>query len=106
MTPLFFIGAALGNALHLVFPDIPLGLLAGMGFVAVFAGAANTPLACIFMAIELFGGEGLSFMAVACITSYLMSAHTGIYSSQVIGSAKAAAFSEHKGQRLADLSYL
>ncbi len=106
VTPLFFIGAALGNALHLVFPEMPLGFLAAMGFVAVFSGAANTPLACIFMAVELFGGESLSFMTVACLTSYLMSAHTGIYSAQVIGSAKTSEFAQHKGQRLADLSYL
>ena len=31
--------------------------LAAIGFVAVFAGAANTPLACTVMAIELFGPE-------------------------------------------------
>jgi H+/Cl- antiporter ClcA len=42
VTPLFFIGATLGNALFLVFP-LPMALLAGMGFVAVFAGATNTP---------------------------------------------------------------
>ena len=26
-----------------------------MGFVAVFAGATNTPIACTVMAVELFG---------------------------------------------------
>lgn len=50
VTPLFYIGATLGNALapllQLLFP-----MLAALGFVAVFAGAANTPLACAFMAM-------------------------------------------------------
>ncbi|MEK7774162.1 MAG: chloride channel protein, partial [Deltaproteobacteria bacterium] len=41
VTPLFYIGATLGNALSYVLA-LPTPLLAGMGFVAVFAGAANT----------------------------------------------------------------
>ena len=43
VTPLFFVGATLGSALSAVVP-LPMGLLAGIGFVAVFAGATNTPL--------------------------------------------------------------
>ena len=56
VTPLFFIGAALGNALGGLM-GAPLDLMAALGFVAVFAGAANTPLACTLMGIELFGGD-------------------------------------------------
>ncbi|WP_421942226.1 voltage-gated chloride channel family protein [Pedobacter sp.] len=87
VTPLFFIGASLGSFLSLFIP-LPLGLLAGMGFVAVFAGAANTPLACILMGIELFGAESGIYIALACVTAYLFSGHTGIYSAQRIGSPK------------------
>jgi len=83
VTPLFFIGATLGNALSYFIP-LPVGLLAGMGFVAVFAGATNTPLACILMGIELFGNECGVFVAIACVVSYLLSGHTSIYRSQVI----------------------
>ncbi|MHC5832332.1 MAG: chloride channel protein, partial [Nostoc sp.] len=56
VTPLFFIGATLGNALSLLL-TLPAPLLAGMGFVGVFAGAANTPLESTLMGIELFGLE-------------------------------------------------
>ncbi|QXP64397.1 voltage-gated chloride channel family protein [Polaribacter sp. HaHaR_3_91] len=87
VTPLFYIGATLGNALVWFIP-LPMGLLAGMGFVAVFAGATNTPIACTIMGIELFGIESGVFIALACITSYLFSGHTGIYTAQVIGSPK------------------
>lgn len=83
VTPLFFIGATLGNALTWLLP-LPTSLLAGMGFVAVFAGAANTPLACIFMALELFGSDSGVYMALACIMSYIFSGHTGIYHAQRI----------------------
>jgi H+/Cl- antiporter ClcA len=89
VTPLFFIGATLGNALSYFIP-LPVGLLAGMGFVAVFAGATNTPLACILMGIELFGSECGVFVAIACVVSYLLSGHTSIYRSQIFGGPKAS----------------
>lgn len=81
VTSLFFMGATLGSALFLVVP-LPLSLLAGMGFVAVFAGATNTPLACIVMGMELFGVESGLFIAMACLTAYLSSGNTSVYSSQ------------------------
>lgn len=87
VTPLFYIGATLGNALapllHLPFP-----LLAALGFVAVFAGAANVPLASTIMAIEVFGGAIAPYAALACVVSYLFSGHTGIYRAQRVGRAK------------------
>ncbi len=67
-TPLFFIGAALGNCLSLFIP-LPFALLSGMGFVAVFAGAMNTPLACAIMAVELFGIQAGFYAALACFTA-------------------------------------
>jgi H+/Cl- antiporter ClcA len=87
VTPLFYIGATLGNALAPLL-HLPFALLAGVGFVAVFAGAANTPLASTLMAIELFGGEVGVYAALACVASYLCSGHTGIYRSQRIGRGK------------------
>ena len=77
------VGATLGNALSHVAP-IPLPLLASMGYVAVFAGAANTPFACTAMAMELFGTEVGVFAALACFASYAVSGHKGIYHSQKI----------------------
>jgi len=81
VTPLFYIGATLGNSLSVLL-DAPVGLFAALGFIAVFAGATNTPLACTVMGVELFGSEYLVFFAVACFTSYLFSGNIGIYSSQ------------------------
>jgi H+/Cl- antiporter ClcA len=63
-------------------------MMAGIGFVAVFAGAANTPLATIVMAMELFGPEIAPLAAIACIASYLVSGHTGIYHAQRVGHSK------------------
>lgn len=72
VTPLFFIGATLGNVLIWFIP-LPMSLLAGMGFVAVFAGVTNTPLACILMGVELFGVESVFYIAIACVVAYLFS---------------------------------
>ena len=87
VTPLFFIGATLGNAL-IWFVPLPIGLLTGMGFLAVFSGAANTPIACILMGVELFGIESIAYISIASITAYFSSGMKGIYTSQVIGKWK------------------
>jgi H+/Cl- antiporter ClcA len=81
VTPLFYIGATLGNALSSILP-LPSSLLAAMGFVAVFAGAANTPIASTLMAYELFGPRAAAFAAIACVVSYLCSGTKGIYRTQ------------------------
>ena len=81
VTPLFYMGATLGNALSNVLL-VPLPMLAGLGFVAVFAGAANTPLACTVMAIELFGPPVSGWAFRACYVSYGVSGNRGIYSAQ------------------------
>ena len=87
VTPLFYVGATLGNAL-VWFVPLPVGLLAGMGFVAVFSGATNTPIACTVMGMELFGVDGCVYIAIACFTAYLSSGYTGIYSSQLVAAPK------------------
>lgn len=101
VTPLFFVGATLGSALSAVVP-LPMGLLAGIGFVAVFAGATNTPIACTLMGIELFGAEPGLYLGIACVVAYLFSGHTGIYTDQLIGSPKHLAYSRRKGKTLAE----
>lgn len=87
VTPLFFIGAALGNTLGSLL-GAPIDLFAGLGFVAVFAGAANTPLACTIMGVELFGAQNAVPIAAACFVAYLCSGHSGIYLSQRIAVPK------------------
>ncbi|WP_334726782.1 voltage-gated chloride channel family protein [Nostoc sp.] len=101
VTPLFFIGATLGNTLSLLLA-LPAPLLAGMGFVGVFAGAANTPLASTLMGIELFGLESGVFIGIGCIVSYLFSGHSGIYSAQRIGLSKYSAVYLEEGVTLAN----
>ncbi|MFD1468208.1 chloride channel protein [Hymenobacter caeli] len=102
VTPLFFIGAALGSALAGVLP-LPVALLAAMGFVGVFAGAANTPLACLLMGLELFGARAGVYLGLSCVMAYLFSGHTGIYASQMVGFAKNPLQGRQQGRRLGEL---
>lgn len=89
VTPLFVVGASFGSALAL-----PLGadgqLLAAVGFCAVFAAAANTPVACIALGAELFGTQVLAPVAVGCLVAYVVSGHHGIYRTERAHQAKAA----------------
>lgn len=87
VTPLFFVGATLGSALSVVIP-LPIALLAGMGFVAVFSGATHTPIACTVMGMELFGIEGGIFIGIACVVAYFASGSIGIYHSQIVKGPK------------------
>jgi len=87
VTPLFFIGAALGNALAGVL-EAPVDLFAALGFVAIFAGATHTPLASTILGIELFGLDHAPSLAMACFLASFCSGHSGIYLSQRIGGPK------------------
>ena len=100
VTPLFYIGATLGNALSHILP-LPPSLLAAMGFAAVFAGAANTPIASTFLAVELFGAEAGAYAGIACVISYLFSGHAGIYNAQRVGKSKHLNHSAEEGLSLA-----
>jgi H+/Cl- antiporter ClcA len=81
VTPLFFIGAALGNALASLL-GLPLALGAGVGLAAVFATCANTPLALSLMAVELLGANVLPHVAIVASVAYVLVGHRGIYPAQ------------------------
>jgi H+/Cl- antiporter ClcA len=87
VTPLFFIGATLGNVIAMQ-TGMPVDLFAAIGLIAVFAGATNTPLACTLMGVELFGGEHVLYFALACFIAYYFSGHSGIYTSLRVSVSK------------------
>jgi H+/Cl- antiporter ClcA len=81
VTPLFFVGAALGNVLARGL-GLPLELGAGLGLAAVFAAASNTPLALSLMAIELLGAEIAPHIVIVSVLAYVLGGHRSIYGSQ------------------------
>lgn len=101
VTPLFFVGATLGSALSLIVP-LPIALLAGMGFVAVFSGATHTPIACTIMGMELFGIESGVFIGIACLVAYFSSGSVGVYHAQIVKGAKYRFYQRFKRNDLAE----
>jgi H+/Cl- antiporter ClcA len=87
VTPLFVIGSTLGYTLGLLL-GVDASWLAALGFVAVFAGASNTPLASMLMGVELFGGGSVIYLALACFIAYLASGHRSIYVTQIVDTSK------------------
>jgi H+/Cl- antiporter ClcA len=81
VTPLFFVGAALGNVLARGL-DLPLALGAGVGMAAAFGAASNAPLALTIMAVELLGVPVLPHAGLVCVVAWLLAGHRGIYGAQ------------------------
>ncbi|RYY78155.1 MAG: voltage-gated chloride channel protein [Moraxellaceae bacterium] len=81
ITPLFFVGTTLGNALGLILP-VSFSLLAGLGLVGIFSGASKAPLTSIVLAIELFGSSIATYAIIACLFAYLFSGNCGLYRIQ------------------------
>ncbi len=53
--PLLFVGSSLGSAVHLIFPQVPLGLALGCMIVAVPAAIVPIPLALAAIGIVIIG---------------------------------------------------
>lgn len=87
VTPLFFIGATLGNTLAWIM-GAPTDLFAALGFIAVFAGATNTVFACTIMGCELFGTEFVLYFLIACLVARLSSGYSSIYPTQRLSSTQ------------------
>lgn len=78
VTPLFFIGAALGNSLAW-FIGAPVDLFAGIGMIAFFAAATKTPYASIIMGIELLGWHVYAPLVVCTFTAWKLSGPNSVY---------------------------
>jgi H+/Cl- antiporter ClcA len=78
VTPLFFIGAALGNSLAW-YLNAPVDLFAGIGMIAFFAAATKTPYASIIMGMELLGWQIAVPLAICTILATKLSGSKSIY---------------------------
>jgi H+/Cl- antiporter ClcA len=81
IVPAFFVGSTFGC---MVAPIVGLdaSLAAAVGFVSLFCGVVNCPLASLLLAYEVFGGTNILFFAIVCGVSYMMSGYFGLYNSQ------------------------
>ena len=91
LLPLCFYGAALGSALAQGLGVDP-ATLAALGFVSVLAGATNTPIASLVLAMELFGPPIAPYAATSCAMSYLLTGHRSVIPSQLLHESKSPSF--------------
>jgi H+/Cl- antiporter ClcA len=103
VTPIFFIGVTTGAALAPIF-GVSAPLLAAVGFVAVLAGAANTPIAAAVMAMELLPAADGVYAALAAATAFLIVGHRSVYASQKLGLSKSAGLDLELGQPVGEIS--
>lgn len=83
IVPTFFIGSTFGCVAGSLLGLDP-GFAAAIGFVSLFCCVVNCPLASLVLSVEVFGGEGILYFALAVAVSYLMSGRSSLYKSQRI----------------------
>ena len=83
IVPAFFVGSTFGCLMGHVL-GIDAGFAAAIGFVSLFCGVTNCPIASLVLAVEVFGSEWIAIFALGCSLSYILSGYTGLYKSQKI----------------------
>lgn len=83
IVPTFFVGATFGCICGELLGLDP-GFSASLGLTALFCGVVNCPFAAFLLAVEIFGGSGIIYYAMASGISYMLSGYYGLYSSQKI----------------------
>lgn len=81
IVPTFFIGATFGGAIATLLGLDP-ALGAAVGMAALFCGVTNCPVATIILSVELFGGNGILYLALSAIISFVCSGYCSLYSGQ------------------------
>jgi len=91
--PTFCIGATFGCVLGGLLGLDP-GLCGALGLVGLFCCATNSPFASIVLSIEMFGSGYLYLFTLVCVICFVLSGHSGLYSSQIIQFEKASTILE------------
>ena len=62
--------------------NMPVVLVAALGYASVFGSATNTLLAPIFIGAEVFGYEYMPYFVVCCALAYVFNGNVSIYGAQ------------------------
>ena len=81
IVPAFFVGSTMGCLLGPLVGLSP-SFGAALCMVGLFCGVVNCPIASVLLSMELFGGAGLPFFALACAVSFACSGRHSLYSAQ------------------------
>ena len=93
IVPTFCIGATFGCVAGGLLGLDP-GICGALGLIGLFCCATNSPFASMVLSIEMFGGANLHLFALMCVICFVLSGHSGLYSSQIIRFDKASTIME------------
>jgi len=96
--PTMFVGATSGSFLA-YYLGMNMQAVSALGFVALLAGATNTPVACTILAMELFGARFAPFAGIACCAAYMIAGHRSLYTGQLIVRPKSELFLRKKDEK-------
>ena len=88
--PICFVGTTAGALFGTLF-NLPTDLFAALGLAGLLAGAINTPITAVLLAIELFGLPVGAYAILICAISFLMSGHRSAIPTQLLAINKAPA---------------
>jgi len=100
ITPLFYIGATSGHLFGQLMGGEHIAMFAALGFVSVLAGATNTPIAAVIMAVELFGLDIAHYAALSVVISFLITGHRSVFSSQILAMKKSEILNIKMGEQI------
>lgn len=103
--PICFVGTMIGSVVGSWF-QTNAGMVAALGFVGLLAGAANTPLAAIVLATELFGYAITPYAMLACAISYVVAGHRSAIPTQILRTPKHPFFRGRIEREIADTELL
>jgi H+/Cl- antiporter ClcA len=95
--PLLFVGSTLGTAIHLLFPQLPLGLTVGCMMVAVPAAIVPIPLALGVIGIAIIGLSPTNALPVILAS---LIAHVTVQGLSLLGGGEKKASAGKGGQRV------
>ncbi len=81
IVPALAVGASFGASFGFL-TGFPPEISAACGMIACFTGVTNCPIASMFMAVELFGIQGIHYYPIAIAVCFTMSGYHSLYSAQ------------------------
>ena len=88
IVPTFCIGATFGCVFGGLLGLDP-GLAGALGLVALFSSVTNSPIAALFLSVEMFGSQHIHLFGLMCVISFVISGNWSLYSSQEIRFSRA-----------------
>ena len=87
IVPTFCVGATFGCLIGNLIGLDP-GFAAALALVGLFCCVTNSPIASIFLSIEMFGGANVYLFAFVCVIAFVISGNWSLYGSQLIQFSK------------------